>query len=401
MRRALTPFVVVLSVLAASAVAAEPITIGETYTLESKVMGETRTVLVSTPAGYGRSGERFPVLFMTDGDAHLSHTRGTVDFLVRNGLMPDVIVVGVTNTDRTRDLTPTHAFRERDDGSREEIVNSGGAARFLDFFERELIPWVDATYRTQPMRILAGHSYGGLFTLYALASRPALFQAHLAASPSLNFDDDFILKTLEGAFKGKSRLDRDLFVTMANEEDGDPAPTRLERLRSLLASGAPEGLLWETRHFPDEDHGSVVLRSHYWGLRHLFAGWRLPSGEDGRGFDGTADDIRAHFAKLSARHGFDIVPPEGAVNRLGYQALGRGDLERSIGIFRYNAEVYPESANVHDSLGEALETAGRLEHAHASYWRAVKNAEKNGDDRLEVFARNRDRVAAALAQQGS
>ena len=108
-----------LTLVAGLAVAGDPIVIGERVTLESKVMGEQRTVLVSTPPTYGQTQERYPVLYMTDGDAHLTHTRGTVDFLVRNGLMPDVIIVGVTNTDRTRDLTPTHAVRTLDDGTRE------------------------------------------------------------------------------------------------------------------------------------------------------------------------------------------------------------------------------------------------------------------------------------------
>src|SRR5512137_1758480 len=103
--------VVVLIAFAVPALASEPITIGETWKLTSKVLGEERVVLVSPPADYARTTERYPVLYMTDGDEHLVHTRGTVNFLVANGLMPDVIVVGLPNTDRNRDLTPTHAFR--------------------------------------------------------------------------------------------------------------------------------------------------------------------------------------------------------------------------------------------------------------------------------------------------
>ncbi len=204
-------------------------------------MGEQRTLLISTPRNYDLTRERYPVLYLTDGDAHLTHTRGTVDFLVRNGLMPDLIIVGVSNTDRTRDLTPTHAFRTLDDGVRQEIPNSGGAGTFLDFFEQELIPFVEAGYRTEPLRLFAGHSYGGLFSLYAFATRPGLFNACIAASPSLNFDDDLILKTLGDFLKGRKELNRSLYVTMADEEEGDPAPNRFDRLRTLLAASSPTG----------------------------------------------------------------------------------------------------------------------------------------------------------------
>lgn len=398
MRKLAAVAVLVLSA-AAVAVASDPITIGETIKIRSKIMGEERTILVSVPADYERSQERYPVLYMTDGDAHLTHTRGTVDFLVRNGLMPDLIIVGVSNTDRTRDLTPTHAFRTREDGTREEIAHSGGGARFVDFFAQELIPYVERHYRTEPYRILAGHSYGGLFSLYALASRPDLFNAFIAASPSLNFDEDYILRTYEAFLTGRKELRRTLFVTMANEEAGEPSPTRLERFHNILSGTAPAGFAWDARLLADEDHGSVVLRSHYWGLRSIFVGWRLPAGPEGRSFNGTVDDIKSHYAELSERFGFIVRPAELTVNQAGYRALGQDDFERALAIFRYNVELYPASANVHDSLGEGLERAGRLEEAHASYAKAVENAAKIGDQRIDIFTRNRDRAATALKEK--
>ena len=135
----------VVSTLAPAARAVEPITNAEAVRMTSKVLGEERTILVSIPRGYENGEGRFPVLYLTDGDAHLLHTRGTVDFLARNGLMPDLIIVGVTNTDRARDLTPTRAFRRQADGTTALVQSSGGAAKFLDFFEKELIPYVEAT----------------------------------------------------------------------------------------------------------------------------------------------------------------------------------------------------------------------------------------------------------------
>jgi len=96
--------------------AGQPITIGEIVKVPSKVLGEERTLLISTPANYARSSERYPVLYLTDGDPNLLHTRGTIDFLVRPGQMPDVILVGIRNTDRTRDLTPTPHFLTQKDG---------------------------------------------------------------------------------------------------------------------------------------------------------------------------------------------------------------------------------------------------------------------------------------------
>lgn len=377
--------------------AGEPITIGETVRIQSKVMGEERTILVSTPPGYERSAERYPVLYMTDGDAHLTHTRGTVDFLARNGLMPQLIIVGVTNTDRTRDLTPTHVASRTIDGRVFENPTSGGAAKFLEFFEDELFPYIEAHYRTLPLRVFAGHSFGGLFALNAFFTHPAMFNAVLAVSPSLNWDDDLPIRQATSFFEDKKAVNAPLFVAMANEEEGDPRPNRLDRLEQAFEGSEAESFEWRVMRMPDETHGSVVLRAHYWGLRDAFKAWPLPADPETGAFGGTLEDLVRHYEGLAKRYGFTVVPSENVVNQLGYQFLGRDDSDTAIAVFRYNVSLYPDSANVYDSLGEALENAGRDEEALAAYSNAVANAGRIGDERREIFTANRDRVRDRLA----
>ena len=137
-------------------------------TIKSSALGEDRVILVRTPPGYATNNVKYPVLYMTDGDAHIGHTSSTIDFLVRNGRMSDLIVVGIPNTDRTRDLTPTKA----NGPNAGQFPTAGGADKFLKFIEAELIPEIEKTYRVQPYRILAGHSFGGLFAVHALITRP-------------------------------------------------------------------------------------------------------------------------------------------------------------------------------------------------------------------------------------
>ncbi len=393
-RLAFSPLLLLFAVSATHA--GEPITIGETITIRSEILDEERTVLVSPPPGYEQSSERYPVVYLTDGDAHLMHTRGTADFLVRNGLMPPVIIVGVTNTDRTRDLTPTNASLVGRDGALREFPTSGGASRFLDFFQKELFPYVESHYRTQPYRLLAGHSFGGLFALDALFTRPAMFEAVIAVGPTLRWDDDLPLRQARTFLEERDELNATLVVAMANEEEDDPRPTRLDRLEKMLKQSSVEGFEWQVRRMPDETHGSAVLRAHYWGLRRVFAPWQLPADPMTGAFAGSLDDLRAHYEKLSRRYEFTVTPPENTVNQIGYQFLGRDDVDGAIAIFRYNVELHPDSANVHDSLGEALERAGRLPEAFAAYSRAVDNATAAGDPRLEIFVANRDRVKEQL-----
>ncbi len=390
--------ILVLWTVAAMSGASEPITIGETITLKSKIMGEERTILVSTPPGYGMGSERYPVLYMTDGDQHITHTRGTVDFLAANGLMPQLIIVGVANTDRTRDLTPTRVESREINGRTTQIPASGGAGRFLDFFEDELFPHIEDHYRTLPMRLFSGHSFGGLFALNAFFERPEMFRAVLAISPSLNWDDALSIRQATSFSKKEAVANAALFVAMADEEEGDPRPNLLDRLEAALAASKAKDFRWHVMRMPDENHGSVVLRAQYWGLRDVFDGWRLPTDPETRVFSGSIDDLEQHYAHLSKRYGFKVIPGENAINQLGYQYLFREDFANAIEVFTYNVGLYPDSANVYDSLGEALENAGRLDEALASYSKAVENATKIGDNNLGVFTTNRDRAQQLVEQ---
>jgi tetratricopeptide (TPR) repeat protein len=217
-------------------------------------------------------------------------------------------------------------------------------------------------------------------------------------SPSLNWDDELPVRQAKKFFADRKELSKMLFVAMANEEEGDPRPNRLDRFEEQLEKADAVGFEWEVMRMPDENHGSVVLRAHYWGLRRAFNGWSLPVDPEAGYFTGDADDIKKHYDQLSERYGFTVIPGENRINAVGYRILGAEDFDGAIAVFRYNAELYPDAANVYDSLGEALENAGRLDEALASYSKAVENAAKIGDDRLEIFAANRDRLKAQLEE---
>src|SRR6185503_14410027 len=169
--------VAVLLVIASAAIA-QPAGTVKRLTIKSAVLGEDRIILVRTPAGYETNKVSYPVLYMTDGDAHMGHTASTIEFLTQNGRISDLIVVGVTNTDRTRDLTPAKSTNKNPAGEL-QFPTSGGADNFLKFFETELIPEIEKTYRVQPYRIFAGHSLGGLFAIHAMISKPKLFNSYV------------------------------------------------------------------------------------------------------------------------------------------------------------------------------------------------------------------------------
>jgi predicted alpha/beta superfamily hydrolase len=358
--------------------------------IESKILGETRTAIVRLPASYERGTAAYPVLYLTDGDRQLPHLSAVVDFLSREGRMPEVILVGVTNTDRTRDLTPTPVVNAVIDGQSFNFPTSGGANRFLDFFETELIPQIESRYRTQPYRAFAGHSFGGLFALHALFTRPKLFNAVIAVSPSLNWDDRYVYRMAQKFVADHRETNATLFFTMG--EEGEASAREMRALSGLLEKRAPKGLVWASETFRDEDHGSVVLPSHYAALRRVFAPWRfvIDRNEDPRA---TFKRANEHYAAVSKRAGFAIPIPEPTINFMGYRLLQANHVKEAIDVFKANVERYPDSANVYDSLGEAYERAGDRENARWNYAKAAELGKKANDPNTAIFERNRDRMS--------
>jgi predicted alpha/beta superfamily hydrolase len=351
-------------------------------TINSKVMGEERIILVRTPRGYQQGSDRYPVLYLTDGGQHIGHTSSTVEFLAGNGRMPEMIVVGIVNTDRNRDLTPTHAsFSEN--GREFPVPTSGGADKFLQFIETEVIPLVESKYRVQPYRVLAGHSFGALFAMHVFTSKTDLFNAYIAASPTLPWDHDLVLKAADKLLKERPELAKTLFVTIGNEPG---LQAGFDRLQQLLKKSKVKGFEWGMEQFTDEDHGSVVMRTHYQGLRKVFAGWQLPREKDGSIAGGLAG-AEKHYQALSQRVGYQVQVPEALINQIGYQLLLGPDkkVAEAIEVFKVNVERYPESANVHDSLGEAYEAAGKLDLARAGYQKAIDVGGPKGDPNLSAY----------------
>jgi predicted alpha/beta superfamily hydrolase len=361
-------------------------------TIKSNVMGEDRAILVRTPAGYDVNKLKYPVLYMTDGDAHMAHTASTIEFLARNGRMSELIVVGIPNTDRTRDLTPTKAVGP----NAAQFPTAGGADKFLKFIETELIPEIEKNYRVQPYRILAGHSFGGLFAVHALITRPELFNSYVAVSPSLQWSDEATLRRAEEFLKERKELNATLFTSLGNEP-GDIG-NAFVLFKQALAKAQIKGFEWEAQQFPDEDHGSVALRSHYLGLRKVYEGWQMSRNPQTGEVVGGLKGAEEHYQKLTQKFGYSIPVPEGLVNQIGYQYLAGGKSDEAIATFKSNVAHYPNSANVYDSLAEAYEKNGMLDLAAPLYEKAQTLGKQYNDPNAAVFSANYARAKEKLTQ---
>jgi predicted alpha/beta superfamily hydrolase len=371
---------------------------GERVTLHSAILGEDRIVFVSTPASYDGQ-RRYPVLYLTDGQFNFDQARATVGFLSRNVMIPQMIVVGIVNRDRTRDLYATRSDFKW--GTRTiPFPNSGNADNFLAFIQKELIPWVDATYRTSPLRLFAGHSAGGNFALHAMRTKPLLFQGIIAISPWLSWDDHKELHALESLLASAGTPARALFLSHTGTHDGPDMKSDLDALTAALRARNDPALRWGLSVYPDETHDSTFVKAFYDGLRMIFAGWDYPRDPETNVLFGSLGDLKAHYAKVGEGLGAALPPPPEIVEEMGYRDLGQGKLDEALAAFRFDTEQYPQSANAWDSLGEGLERAGRLEEAAGAYRKAVSLAEAAHDPALEIFQRHGQRLADRIKTSG-
>lgn len=248
----------------------EWISIGIKEEIESEILGETRKISVSTPPGYDGKEKKFVTIYVLDGPKHFVHTTGLVDFLFNRGLMPPAIVVGVDtqNAARTRDLTP-----KADNPMRSLAERHGGAEKFVAFLRDELIPHIEDKYPVHSHRTLIGKSLGGLFALHTLVHHGDTFDAYVAISPSLQWDDQKLVMQSEKFFKDAGELNKSLYVAVGNE--GGAVGGGVLKMAGILSEHRPKGFDWKHRIMPEETHGSVAYRSTRQGLEFIFSDWAL------------------------------------------------------------------------------------------------------------------------------
>ena len=196
------------------AVTTQPITLGETYTVPSQVMGGERTINVYLPAGYAKGEKRYPVLYLIDGgvDQDFVHVVGASVIGGAWGRSQDAIIVGIATRDRRDELTGPTA----DPALLAKYPTAGHSERFRRFIRDEVKPLVAARYRTNGDDGVIGESLAGLFIAETWLREPDLFGSYAAVSPSLWWDNAALAAAAPN-LAGKAQAGHRLFVTTAEE----------------------------------------------------------------------------------------------------------------------------------------------------------------------------------------
>ena len=325
--------------------------------IASAKIGETREFWVSLPDGYSESAKKYPVLYMMDADFNFnSGLIGGLRYAAFLGEMPEFIIVGIKNTDRSKDIFPEEVTY--DDGSK----GGGRADQYLDFIREELIPHIEKTYRAENFRILYGTSNTGFTTVYALFRNPDMANAYIAASatlsiPSFRAKRDEWIRDFKG---GKRRL-----VSVTGENDLPTVLSQNGALKEAIDTLAPPDLTG--RFLVIENGGHVPADSLRQGLSALFEGWKIgPSLKES-----NFDEIRRQADQRSEKFGVPGKLPEDDLAILGRSLFGEKKYAKAVEVLLYRVGLYPRSADARVALGEAYRQSGQTAKARECYNQAL------------------------------
>jgi uncharacterized protein len=268
----------------------------ESHLIQSKYVDQTYKVEIMQPLMCRSADERFPVLYIVDGNDTFGAAQCISHSLQIAGQVRRYILVGigypgdnpfVGDILRGRDLTPLRrapitGFPTESPVEGVPGIGNGkswhGADDFLRFIRAELVPLVETRYPAQPGdRGYFGHSLGGGLGLHALFSQPALFTRFILSSPSISWDGDpHGLEPAERAARAGARIDAKVFLSVGGEEEFQPAYRKSEfcssffRLAALLQRANLPGLQIHRELIPGETHASVWPIAFMHGVQAVF-----------------------------------------------------------------------------------------------------------------------------------
>lgn len=374
--------------------------VGTIDSLYSKPLEEYRTIYVQLPADYKPDDNiKYPVVFVLDGEIFLP-TVNDVQNYYSGGFTPEMVIVGISNDkNRMRDLTTSKVTEMYGSPFKQE---NGDAANFSKFIETELIPFIEKKYPVTNFRTLIGHSYGGLFTIYSLIHHPELFSNYLAIDPSLDWDNQRLIKEAKDKVSSADYKGKSLFMSMGgsgmtlNEIKKDTTDfTIFSRsniaFSEILNQNKQNQLTLDWKFYQRDLHGTIPFPSIMDGLISVFEWYQMENIDKFNMPTTTADEInkivRYRQHKLETHFGYAVPPlPEFLINMQGYMSMDMGQMERAKMYFELTIEYYPNSPNSYDSMADYYERNGDNENALKFVAKAYEiSSDDSYKDRIEAL----------------
>jgi predicted alpha/beta superfamily hydrolase len=233
-------------------------------------LGREYHLSVALPDGYKTSTQAYPVIYVLDGDVYFGMTVGLTAIAHWFKRAPEAIIVGISYGMESYDQWVE--LRERDFKIPEvrDAPPDSAANRFLEALTQEMIPFIDANYRTIPSdRCLYGYSSSGFFVLYALFHQPDAFQRYLCGSGDLYIAVPSMIQHADQLAARDGAMPIQLYLS-AGELEEDQFPY-FHQLVAFFEQGNYPGLTLTSEIYAGEGHGSEgIALTYLHGLRMVY-----------------------------------------------------------------------------------------------------------------------------------
>ncbi|MCJ8274916.1 MAG: alpha/beta hydrolase-fold protein [Psychrosphaera sp.] len=321
----------------------------KTLKIDSKIYGITLDFSVSLPKGYAKSTQKYPLIFSFNHDGH-SYLNGLNHWLSHNGDQPWLQTIVVTTAGYNKALSTRDIYGQGQEKA-EQLQN---------FLQQELLPQLDRQYRTNGYKIFNGFFGSATFGLFTLLTKPTLFNAYIAASPTFGDTELQLLKLADKQLKKLKDLRRFLFISSGNSTLEQPQLQRFNDLINRLDEQAPQSLDWHQRRYDDLNYMSQPIFAVTAATQLIFKAATTALPATGKIAQQGPAAIIACYKKLSdSLYGFDISPQE-SIDDLGHHYLEQQPA-KALEIFTLNTTLNPNSHWALNGQAKAYEALGQLE----------------------------------------
>ena len=280
--------VLIMIVISARTIRRKSVFICKGECLFSKILNEKRDIWIYLPKTEDDpdlNKHQYPVVYLFDAEEQYAGLRELIQRENADGtkVFRDIIIVGIRNTNRSRDLTPTHSVLDSKGKKSRGFKPSGGGDQFIAFIKDELFPYIEAKYPVSSERILLGHSLGGLTTINILLHHPEMFSGYIASDPSMWWDDKFMLNEARKILGKKKFNSKWLYFSIANttppftdiDHIHNDTSAKTNHVRSIFELGyilqqnPGNGLYFSYKFYDQDDHNSVAMKTAFDGMQLL------------------------------------------------------------------------------------------------------------------------------------
>lgn len=356
----------------------------EIFEIQSKAFNSVRKIKVCLPSEYyNYPNRRYNVVYLFDAqsDELFNYVKATIDYLRRsaNIFISPVILVGIQTNNRQFEFLLKNRTDQpfRDYSNR---VKLGGADTLSLHLRDEVLPTIQKKYHSTSYNIGIGHSLGATFLTYNLVKYPSIFNAVIAISPNYYYDNEQVLHMFDSTASSKVLDKKFLYIAYGKsdklEERFKPATIKMER---LLSQKNIKGLKWQVQSLDNDSHATTPLEGIFKGLV-AFNSELVPSElETEKLYNDTqtsfTDNLKKFYKSRSDKYNIQLPTIED-INNTAYNCFYSNKKKDVIEVLAWAISLYPEDANLYDSMGEIQQDAGNKKDALNFYSKGLAIAEQ-------------------------